>query len=97
MPPPDFVNVDVPLITPETVTFPVPAKIAAVVMVIAPEEVAAEALLFTKEPLTVKSSLVVNPFKSTVAPYAMVVAVVDPKAALLPTMMVPAFTFVAPL
>ena len=96
---PVFVNVPVPLITPDAVATPapVPPKIAAVVRVISPDAVAAVALLFTKKPLSIMGSAVVEPFKSRVAPNAIVVAVdVLPKALLLPTVNVPVLTVVAP-
>ena len=84
VPAPDLVRVPVLEIIPEIVASPVPPKIAAVVSVMAPDAVAAETLLFTKEPLIVNSSAVVNPFKSTVPLAAMVVTTVEPNAALLP-------------
>ena len=97
VPVPFFVNVPVPLIAPVAVAVPVPPIIAAVVRVIFPEIVEAVALLFTKEPLTVKSSDVINPFKSTKAFNARVVTVVVPNAALFPSFKVPALTVVAAL
>ena len=99
VPVPFFVNVPVPLITPDAVATPapVPPKIPAVVSVISPDAVAAVALLFTKEPLSVMGSAVVEPFKSRVAPDATVVeADVLPKAPLLPTVNVPVLTVVPP-
>ena len=99
VPVPDFVNVPEPLITPDAVARPAPAppKIAAVVSMISPDAVAAVALLFTKEPLSVMGSAVVEPFKSRVAPDATVVeADVLPKAPLLPTVNVPVLTVVVP-
>ena len=84
VPAPDLVRLPVLEIIPERVASPVPPIIAAVVSVMAPDAVAAEALLFTKEPLIVNSSDVVNPFKSIVALAAMVVATVEPNAALFP-------------
>ncbi len=97
VPAPDFVNVPVPPIIPDAVAVPVPPIIAAVVRVIFPDVVAAPALLFTNEPLMVKSSAVVNPFKSTKAPDSIVVAVVVLNAALFPNCIVPAVTVVAAL
>jgi len=97
LPAPDFVKVPVLETIPATVASPVPPKIAAVVSVMAPDAVAALALLFTKDPLTVNSSVVVYPFKSTKAFNAIVVAVVVPKAALLPSFNVPTLTVAAPL
>jgi hypothetical protein len=83
---PNFVKDPVPLITPEAVATPVPEppKVAAPDKVIAPDAVAAVALLFTRDPMTVNSSAVVLPFKSTEAPEAIVVAMAEPKAVLLP-------------
>ena len=94
VPVPFFVNVPEPLITPDAVARPAPAppKIAAVVSMISPDAVAAFALLFTKDPLILKSSAVVNPFKSTKAPKTIVVVVFVPKASLLPSIKVPAPT-----
>ena len=86
-----------PLIIPDAVTFPVPPIIAAAGRVISPEVVAAVTLLFTNEPLTVNGSAVVNPFKSIIAPDAIVVAAVVPKASLLPNLNVPVLTVVVPL
>lgn len=96
---PFFVNVPVPLITPDAVTTPapVPPKIPAVESVISPDAEAAVALLFTKEPLSVNGSAVVNPFKLTIAPNAIVVAPdALPRAPLLPIVNVPALTVVVP-
>ena len=81
---------------PDAVAVPVPPRIAIVVRVMVPDAVAAP-LLLTNEPLTVNSSAVVNPFKSTVAPDEMEVAVVVPNASLLPNLNVPAVTAVVPL
>ena len=65
--------------------------------VISPEVIAAVPLLLTKEPLIVKSSAVANPFKSTIAPKAIVVAdEVLPSASLLLNFNVPALTVVVP-
>ena len=91
-----FSKVPVPLITPDAVTFPVPPIIAAVVSVISPKVVAAVALLLTKDPLMVNNSAVVNPFKSTIAPDAIVVApTVLPNPRSLPNLKVPADTVIA--
>ena len=97
MPVPVFCKVPVPLTTPDAVTIPVPPIIAAAGRVISPEVVAAVALLLTKDPPMLKSSAVVNPFKSTIAPEAIVVAVVVPNASLLPNFNVPVVTVVVPL
>lgn len=97
IPAPVFCRVPVLLIIPDEVTLPLPPKIAAVVRVMAPDAIEAVALLFTKEPLTVKSSAVVNPFKSKIAANEMVVLAVVPKAALLPNFKVPTLTVPAPL
>ncbi len=97
MPAPDFVNVPVLLMIPVAVASPVPPMIAAVVRVIFPDIVEAVALLFNNEPLIVKSSAVIKPFKSTMAPDAIVVTVVVPNAALFPSFKVPALTVVAAL
>ncbi len=92
-----FSIVPAPLIMPEAIASPVPPIIAALVRVIFPESVADVPLLFTNEPLTVKSSAVIKPFKSTKAFNAMVVAVVVPNAALFPSFKVPTLTVVAAL
>ena len=97
VPAPDLVNVPVLEIIPETLTLPVPPKIAALVRVIFPEDVADVSLLFTNDPLIIKSSAVIKPFKSTKAFNAIVVAVVVPNAALFPSFNVPALTVVAAL
>ena len=97
VPAPVFCRVPVLPIIPDEVTLPLPPKIAAVVRVMAPDAIAAVALLFTKDPLTVKSSAVVNPFKSNVADNEMVVLTVVPKAALLPNFNVPTLTVPFPL
>ena len=97
VPDPDFVNVPVPPIIPDTDAFPVPPRIAAVVRVIFPDVVAEVPLLFTNDPLMVNSSAVVNPFKSTIAPDEIVVDAVVPNASLLPSFNVPTLTEVVPL
>lgn len=94
VPVPVFCNVPVPLITPETVASPVPPRIAAVVSAMVPEAIDAVALLLTRDPLSVKGSAVLNPFKSRMAPDAMVVAVVVPNPLLFPNFNVPELTVV---
>jgi hypothetical protein len=96
VPVPVFCKVPAPLTTPDAVTFPDPPIIAAEGRVISPEVVAAVALLLTKDPLMLKSSAVANPFKSTVAPEAIVVApTVLPNPWSLPNLNVPADTVIA--
>ena len=95
VPSPDFVNVPVLLMIPSAVTSPVPPMMAAVVRVKFPDVVAAVPLLFTKDPLMVKSSAVVNPFKSIKVPALMLVNVVVPNAASLPNFTVPPVIVVA--
>ena len=98
VPAPDLVKVPEPEIIPETVASPVPPKIAAaaVVRVMAPDALAVLALLFTSEPLIANCSAVANPFKSTIAPDAIVVApTVLPKPWSLPNLKVPADTVIA--
>ncbi len=51
-------------------------------------------LLLTNEPLSVKGSAVVYPFKSRMAPEEIVVAAVVPSPTLLPNLSVPAVTVV---
>lgn len=97
-PVPFLLNVPVLLMIPDAVASPVPPKIAAVVSVIVPEAVAEVPALFTNEPLMTKGSAVAKPFKSTIAPLAIVVAdVVPPNASLLPNCRVPALTVVLPV
>ena len=97
VPAPDLVNVPVPLMIPEAVASPEPPNMAAVERVMAPEVVEAETLLFIKDPLIVKGTAVVNPFKSTVELLPMIVAAVVPKALLLPNIKRPLPMFVIPL
>ena len=97
VPAPVFSNVPLLLIIPDAVALPVPPIIAALVSVMAPDVTAGVPLLFTNEPLIVNSSAVVKPFKSTVAPDAIVVDVVVPKASLLPNFKVPALAVVTPV
>jgi hypothetical protein len=92
-----FSNVPVPLKMPEAEASPDPPRIAAVVNVMLAVAMAAVLLLFTNEPLIVKGSADVKPFKSTKAFNAIVVAVVVPNAALFPSFKVPALTVVAVL
>lgn len=93
---PDLVNVAVPLIIPDAVAIPVPPIMATEDNMMLPDAVAVP-LLFTSEPLTVNGSAVVNPFKLTIAPNAIVVAPdALPRAPLLPIVNVPALTVVAP-
>lgn len=94
VPLPDFANVPEPLRIPDAVASPVPARIAAVVRVILADTTAAVLLLLTNEPLRVKGSAMVNPFKSRIPPEEMVVAAVVPSPKLLPTLSVPAVTVV---
>lgn len=98
VPTPALVNVPVPLMIPEAVAAPAPLNIAAPDRLMAPDAVAWVTLLFSRDPLIVKGSAVVYPFKSTIAFKAMVVAADTlPKAALLPIVIVPALTVVAPV
>ncbi len=101
VPVPVFFSVPVLLIIPDAVAFPVPPKMAAVVRVIVPDAVAAVLLLFTSKPLLVKGSADAKPFKSTVAPDAMLVmpvpAVVLPRPAAFPNLIIPAFTYITPI
>jgi hypothetical protein len=94
VPLPDFAKVPDPLSTPEAVASPVPPRIAAVVRVILADATAAVLLLLTNEPLRVKGSAIVNPFRSRIAPEEMVVAAVVPSPKLFPTLRVPAATVV---
>ena len=96
VPAPDLVKVPVPLITPEAVIVPVHEKVAAVERTISPEAVAADALLLASVPLMVNCSEVVVPFKSRVAPDAMVVLFAVPNALLFPITILPALTVVNP-
>ena len=94
VPLPDFPNVPDPLRIPEAVASPVPASIAAVVSVMLADATAAVELLLTNEPLSVKGSAEVYPFKSRMAPEEIVVAAVVPSPTLLPNLSVPAVTVV---
>ena len=97
VPAPVLVSVPELLMIPDIVASPVPPMMAAVVRVIFPEAIAGFPLLLTKDPLMVKSSAVVYPFKSTKVPNKIVVAVVVPKAASLPNFTVPPVIVVTPV
>jgi hypothetical protein len=84
-----FSIVPAPLIMPEAVASPVPPRIDAVVSVMLAVAIAAVLLLFTNEPLNVKGSAVVYPFKSRIAPEEMVVVAVVPRPKLFPNLSVP--------